>query len=182
MGESGHSRTSGGTDAPRRRRIGPGDRVAEANRGADRPPRICRCSIRNRTCPPETPTWDRPPNRRGHLTLRQSEHRLQTRVMAAMPVTFTGLAPAAHSGVAEREELTETGRRSTARCCGRRGHRQADSMRVCSPVSRRVASLRSGSAGLGGLVADSAQVRPGRGLTTMPTHTPYMLWSPFCRE
>ena len=51
-------------------------------------------------------------------------------------------------GVAEREELTETGLGSTARCCGRRRHRQANSVRVCSPTSRRVASLRPRSAGL----------------------------------
>ena len=50
--------------------------------------------------------------------------------------------------VAEREELTETGLGSTARCCGRRRHRQANSVRVCSPTSRRVASLRPRSAGL----------------------------------
>ena len=52
------------------------------------------------------------------------------------------------TGVAEREELTETGLGSTARCCGRRRHRQANSVRVCSPTSRRVASLRPRSAGL----------------------------------
>jgi hypothetical protein len=50
--------------------------------------------------------------------------------------------------VAEREEPTETGLGSTARCCGRRRHRQANSVRVCSPTSRRVASLRPRSAGL----------------------------------
>ncbi len=44
--------------------------------------------------------------------------------------------------------LTETGLGSTARCCGRRRHRQANSVRVCSPTSRRVASLRPRSAGL----------------------------------
>ena len=46
------------------------------------------------------------------------------------------------------EDLIETGLRSTARCCGRRRHRQANSVRVCSPASRRVASLRPRSAGL----------------------------------
>ena len=50
--------------------------------------------------------------------------------------------------VGEREELKETGLRSTARCCGHRRHRQANSVRVCSPASRRVASLRPRSAGL----------------------------------
>ena len=54
--------------------------------------------------------------------------------------------------VAEREELTETGLGSTARCCGRRRHRQANSVRVCSPTSRRVASLRPRSAGLTALM------------------------------
>ena len=44
--------------------------------------------------------------------------------------------------------LTETGLGSTARCRGRRRHRQANSVRVCSPTSRRVASLRPRSAGL----------------------------------
>ncbi len=44
--------------------------------------------------------------------------------------------------------LTETGLGSTARCCGRRRHRQANSVRVCSPTSRRVASLRPRFAGL----------------------------------
>ena len=43
--------------------------------------------------------------------------------------------------------LTETGLWSTARCRGRRRHRQANSVRVCSPTSRRVASLRPRSAG-----------------------------------
>ena len=38
--------------------------------------------------------------------------------------------------------LTETGLGSTARCCGRRRHRQANSVRVCSPTSRRVACLK----------------------------------------
>ena len=59
-------------------------------------------------------------------------------------------ARGARSGyrVAEREELTETGLGSTARCRGRRRHRQANSVRVCSPTSRRVASLRPRSAGL----------------------------------
>ena len=52
------------------------------------------------------------------------------------------------TGVAEREEPTETRLGSTARCCGRRRHRQANSVRVCSPTSRRVASLRPRSAGL----------------------------------
>ena len=51
------------------------------------------------------------------------------------------------TAVAEREELTETGLGSTARCRGRRRHRQANSVRVCSPTSRRVASLRPRSAG-----------------------------------
>ena len=44
--------------------------------------------------------------------------------------------------------LTETGLGSTARSRGRRRHRQANSVRVCSPTSRRVASLRARSAGL----------------------------------
>ena len=47
--------------------------------------------------------------------------------------------------VAEREELTETGLGSTARCCGRRRHRQANSVRVCSH-RRQGASLRSAPA------------------------------------
>ena len=55
--------------------------------------------------------------------------------------------------VAEREELTETGLGSTARYCGRRRHRQANSVRVCSPTSRRVASLRPRSAGLTALTS-----------------------------
>ena len=58
------------------------------------------------------------------------------------------MMPKDRVGVAEREELTETGLGSTARCCGRRRHRQANSVRVCSPTSRRVASLRPRSAGL----------------------------------
>ena len=53
--------------------------------------------------------------------------------------------------VGEREELKETGLRSTARYCGHRRHRQANSVRVCSPASRRVASLRPRSAGLAAL-------------------------------
>ena len=58
------------------------------------------------------------------------------------------IGPPKERVVAEREELTETGLGSTARCCGRRRHRQANSVRVCSPTSRRVASLRPRSAGL----------------------------------
>ncbi len=63
-------------------------------------------------------------------------------------------------GVAEREELTETGLGSTARCCGLRRHRQANSVRVCSPTSRRVASLRPPLRGADGLDAGSAHARP----------------------
>ena len=55
--------------------------------------------------------------------------------------------------VAEREELTETGLGSTARWCGLRRHRQANSVRVCSATSRRVASLRPRSAGLTALTS-----------------------------
>ena len=49
-------------------------------------------------------------------------------------------------GVSGRDSATGLG--STARCCGRRRHRQANSVRVCSSTSRRVASLRPRSAGL----------------------------------
>ena len=74
--------------------------------------------------------------------------------------------------VAEREELTETGLGSTARCCGRRRHRQANSVRVCSPTSRRVASLPPPLRGADGLDAGSAHARPDWLLPTMLTHTP----------
>ena len=74
--------------------------------------------------------------------------------------------------VAEREELTETGLGSTARCCGCRRHRQANSVRVCSPTSRRVASLRPRSAGLTALTSAPRTARPDWLLPTMPTHTP----------
>ena len=66
------------------------------------------------------------------------------------------------AGVAEREELKETGLGSTARWCGLRRHRQANSVRVCSPTSRRVASLRPRSAGLTALTsAPRTLVQPG---------------------
>ena len=68
--------------------------------------------------------------------------------------------------------LTETGLGSTARCCGRRRHRQANSVRVCSPTSRRVASLRPRSAGLTALTSAPRTARPHWLLPTMPTHTP----------
>ena len=74
--------------------------------------------------------------------------------------------------VAEREELTETGLGSTARCRGRRRHRQANSVRVCAPTSRRVASLRPRSAGLTALTPAPRTARPDWLLPTMLTHTP----------
>ena len=44
--------------------------------------------------------------------------------------------------VAEREETLNLRLESTARCCGRRRHRQTNSVRVCSsPASRRLAKL-----------------------------------------
>ncbi len=76
--------------------------------------------------------------------------------------------------VAEREEPTETGLGSTARCCGRRRHRQANSVRVCSPTSRRVASLRPRSAGLTALTPGSSRLALA---DDAHSYTPYMLWS-----
>ena len=52
------------------------------------------------------------------------------------------------TGVRERQELTNPGLVSTARYCGRPRHRQTDSVGVCSPASRRVATLRPRFAGL----------------------------------
>ena len=60
------------------------------------------------------------------------------------PLTRLNLSSFCHNA----KILTETGLWSTARCRGRRRHRQANSVRVCSPTSRRVASLRPRSAGL----------------------------------
>ena len=92
----------------------------------------------------------------------------RTATPSASPVTRSSrLIP-----VAEREEPTETGLGSTARCCGRRLHRQANSVRVCSPTSRRVASLRPRSAGLTALTSAPRTARLDWLLPTMPTHTP----------
>ena len=91
---------------------------------------------------------------------------------ASSPAPSSAPRQAARSGVAEREELTETGLGSTARCCGRRRHRQANSVRVCSPTSRRVASLRPRSAGLTALTPAPRTARPDWLLPTMLTHTP----------
>ena len=52
------------------------------------------------------------------------------------------------ASVRERQELTNPGLVSTARCCGRPRHRQTDSVGVCSPASRCVATLRPRFAGL----------------------------------
>ncbi len=65
--------------------------------------------------------------------------------MAAVEAT---LDRAMAQTVGEREDLKDTRLRPTARCCGRWRHRQANSVRVCSPASRRVASLRPRFAGL----------------------------------
>ena len=72
----------------------------------------------------------------------------------------------------ENDFEKETGLRSTARCCGHRRHRQANSVRVCSPASRRVASLPPPLRGADGPDAGSAHARPDWLLLTMPTHTP----------
>ena len=50
--------------------------------------------------------------------------------------------------VGEREHPPNSGLVTTARCCGRRRHRQTNSVRVCSPASRRVAAPRPRFAGL----------------------------------
>ena len=50
--------------------------------------------------------------------------------------------------VGEREHPPDSGLVPTARYCGRRRHRQTNSVRVCSPASRRVAALRPRFAGL----------------------------------
>ena len=52
------------------------------------------------------------------------------------------------SAVGEREHPPNSGLVPTARCCGRWRHRQTNSVRVCSPASRRVATLRPRFAGL----------------------------------
>ena len=86
--------------------------------------------------------------------------------------SFRERFPGGFTLLAGREDLKETRLRSTARCWGHRRHRQANSVRVCSPASRRVASLRPRSAGLTGLDAGSAHARPDWLLLTMPTPTP----------
>ena len=93
-------------------------------------------------------------------------------VSALNPAASFVNRPALPTGVAEREELTETGLWSTARCRGRRRHRQANSVRVCAPTSRRVASLRPPLRGADGLDAGSAHARPDWLLPTMLTYTP----------
>ena len=71
-----------------------------------------------------------------------------TRLCAGPAATRTCSASRRGNAVGALEDLIETGLRSTARCCGRCRHRRANSVRVCSPASRRVASLRPRSAGL----------------------------------
>ena len=70
-----------------------------------------------------------------------AEHLLPFAGPAVVVAVHPPLIRTVATRVAEREELTETGLGSTARCRGRRRHRQANSVRVCSPTSRRVASL-----------------------------------------
>ncbi len=91
-------------------------------------------------------------------TWRSIEHPVEPRDVGDSPFCIELLvSPAAHDVesrsqgvmlVGEREDLKETRLRPTARCCGRWRHRQANSVRVCSPTSRRVASLRPRFAGL----------------------------------
>ena len=105
-------------------------------------------------------------------TSRRSRHASGWATSPRQMIVSSACTRRLHSLVAEREELTETGLGSTARCCGRRRHRQANSVRVCSPTSRRVASLRPRSAGLTALTSAPRTARPDWLLPTMPTHTP----------
>ena len=56
--------------------------------------------------------------------------------------------PLVRLDVRELEQPPNSGLVSTARCCGHRRHRQTNSVRVCSPASRRVTALRPRFAGL----------------------------------
>ena len=73
--------------------------------------------------------------------------------------------------VGELEDPPNIGVPPTARCCGARRHRQTNSVRVCSPASRRFASLRPPLRGASGPDAGSAHARPDWLLLTMPAHT-----------
>ena len=84
------------------------------------------------------------------------------------------------SDVGGLEDPPDAGLSPTTRCCGAGRHRQTNSVRVCSPASRRVAPLRPRYRGAHGLDAGSAHARPGWLLPTMPNHDPYMLWSTTC--
>ena len=81
------------------------------------------------------------------LTNRTSAVSLSGLVFASTMSSPRARSSATRS-VRERQELTNPGLVSTARCCGRPRHRQTDSDGVCSPASRRVATLRPRFAGL----------------------------------
>ena len=85
------------------------------------------------------------------LAVLEDDGRLSRHVAATFSAAGRTVILSPGGRVAERERTTDRNWRchgSTARCCGRRRHRQANSVRVCSPTSRRVASLRPRSAGL----------------------------------
>ena len=62
------------------------------------------------------------------------------------------------------------------------GHRLTDSVRVCSPASRRVAPLRPRFAGLTALTPAPRTLVQTGSCRRCPILTPYMLWLPNCAE
>ena len=85
--------------------------------------------------------------------------------------------------VAEREETLNLRLVSTARCCGRRRHRQPNSVRVCSPAIKAPRYARPPLRGADGLDAGSAHARSDWLLRDdAKSCPPYMLWSTTCPE
>ena len=74
--------------------------------------------------------------------------------------------------VREREQPLTSGLVSTARGCGRRRHRQPNSVRVCSPASRRLATLGPRYAGLTALTPAPRTLVQTGSCVTMPSHDP----------
>ena len=74
--------------------------------------------------------------------------------------------------VREREQPPNSGLVSTARGCGRRRHRQPNSVRVCSPASRRLATLGPRYAGLTALTPAPRTLVQTGSCVTMPSHDP----------
>ena len=97
--------------------------------------------------PPPAPELTRRVAQPTHTGWRQAQQ-WRSVVTTLEPARLRNIYHALAQGVGEREHPPNSGLVPTARCCGRRRHRQTNSVRVCSPASRRVAALRPRFAGL----------------------------------